>query len=1278
MKKSCFPSVPLLLLWHKVTIVTSFGWTRPPLAQGDNSNIIRVKYGYFPEARPYHAACARGWLDLYHQGTIYHVTCYPQTSGNYAASRLDNEELQIAHLGSTPLAQAIARGVDVKVIYIGQYKGDSQGIFVRVSEPDYIGIVTPFDLKGRTVAVPFGSTMHFQILYLLHVLGLQGSVTVLDMSPTEIIAAWDRKEIDAAGCWGATKSYILKQAGNGNPAMQPANVLMSASVIADWGRPTYNVLAANRKFTEQHADFVRHFVGVIARLNDSYLDRLGENDVTNVQRWNARLEPSISYVPSMVDALMLAGEEAGNPSKPSINNNRNLLDEFIQLGWEEQVSCKYLGPGNLGGETPVCDSPTDQHITLRQTAEFLRNQKMITETGPIIENMGEETRCQDFDSLCGSDTFDGSLLTSSFRQCASCYPVGIYAQSGSFAGKNNLLEEFDRLDDTPFAEYEIGRVPQNSEDFHGDSTCDGISVLDVLTSPQTGVIGDGAHAFPLKSYSDNLNCTWVIWASDSKCQDIISLTFERFRVWSGDFIRVYTDPHCQVNRASNILLGQFSGDFTSDDKIQQLPSISSKCCLMVNFITDGNIERVYAADSSDYGDGFLAAYDRKAKGCSDASDCSGFHCGDNGLCDCGALNWGADCSFSQHCLGTNRVLLENRRYAEVLASSADFVIKFSPDSVRYPNDLDCTWEIQAPDATQRSILRVVIEYDLEATFDLLWLQSGSGANAKPYYVVTNSVEARFGDAEIFYLPTDEQGLATIRLTTDGLGRRAGFRATVNAVQLEEPGECKDGFGGIKCETTHCLAANEMAPGGNQISTDLTYSIGRVRSQAQSHHIRAMPWAPLNGQGGCVWNVGTPPDNLQENIVAIRLIFTSPLDLEPQPTSNVYDSVVLRESGDKGNEWKASWILPFPPESVTAPTVHAVFIEKCDSDEICSFPWQTGVCSKGGCLVREAFDLPLSKDSFEGASFHLYTDRNDNGVLYDGVDFEAYFVAACPVKEPKHCMVMGGRCSNGLCVCPGDIPCTCPCVGDPPITTKMNVGLAVGVVLALFFIFIGMFTVYRHRKIRKSRIQKHIIEEKEAELEAFRNSVVGMRTATDDYIPLAASGLEEKALPNQYRVESGIPTPTVQWCWQETEGFMHLHEVENIVGDPADCWIKYDPGTNAKIEDEFLKGKKRRIEPLPGYMLGFDTMIQTKQTTGFRRSVQRIVVCSDDTQQDSLRLVDLSKAKVGSRLPTELEREPQMVLVAGDVIQISIQRQDGWAFGTKVRRLGSIMEIFSTI
>lgn len=215
---------------------------------------------------------------------------------------------------------------------------------------------------------------------------------------------------------------------------------------------------------------------------------------------------------------------------------------------------------------------------------------------------------------------------------------------------------------------------------------------------------------------------------------------------------------------------------------------------------------------------------------------------------------------------------------------------------------------------------------------------------------------------------------------------------------------------------------------------------------------------------------------------------------------------------------------------------------------------------------------------------------------------------------------------------------------------------------------------------KSRAQKAIIAEKEEQLDAFRNSVVGMRTATTHYMPKIEmfDVSEEAPTPAPERSDSTQILPVkVQWCWKETSHVMSNHSPDMIAGNPADCWIKYDPASNTLLEDAFQKysnkGNSKKYStaiPRSGYKVDFGTMTQTKVQTGFQREVQRLV---DVGQQQSSRglsdrkEVDLDEVNMVGAIPEEVASEPQMVLVKGDIIQISSQRQDGWAFGTKVRQ-----------
>ena len=54
------------------------------------------------------------------------------------------------------------------------------------SESGYVGIVTPYDLVNRTIGVPFGSTAHYQTLFVIKLFGLDGLVKVINLSPTEV------------------------------------------------------------------------------------------------------------------------------------------------------------------------------------------------------------------------------------------------------------------------------------------------------------------------------------------------------------------------------------------------------------------------------------------------------------------------------------------------------------------------------------------------------------------------------------------------------------------------------------------------------------------------------------------------------------------------------------------------------------------------------------------------------------------------------------------------------------------------------------------------------------------------------------------------------------------------------------------------------------------------------------------------------------------------------------------------------------------------------------
>ena len=1218
--------------------------------------VINVRYGYFPEARPTHVACARGFFDFADSGRTYSVSCYPQTSGGFASSRLDNSQLDLAQLGSTPMAQAIARGINIKAIYISHYMGDSQGIYVRKSEGDYEAIKTPFDLRGRTVGVPFGSTVHYQVLFLIDLFDLSGNVTLLNLSPDQIMEAWTSKKIDAGAAWGEAREFMMTHS---------ATTLLTASDMANWGRPTFVAVAARRQFTEEHTNFVNHFVGIMANLNDSFNDSLGEKDPLNAARWNSQQGANSSYMPSLVDTLMKPYGTPGMPSQDAINKERRILDLYIQLTAQQQLECDYLGPA-----PGACLDPSLPQITLGDTAEFLLNQKVIATLGPLGD-MGDDRNCQDPATFCGGDFVDGSFLLDSQQNCTDCFPVGVY--DNATAGKS-LLAEIDRFNllngNSPFALTEVGRGIQ------GDSLCEeGVIIAD---DSRTGQIGDGANGkrrhhwlkFPSsniqelkrffsigrlgKSYSDNLNCTWEIRAVDcvdpeqDSCQRFVELSFVILKLWSGDFVRVYSDPlrqRCQAGSDSLVLEAKLSGFFLP-------PMLKAKGCLLVVFETDANSEKVYAGSN---GDGFLANYDRNTLACGGPQDCNSSPCNvESGLCECGGMAFGASCSYDI-CLGTNKVFLQ-RGSSEVLASTplahppwlrlARDEITIDPQSA-YSNDLDCSFDISVPVGT---VVKVEVYYDLEPTHDFLYLQSGTksfGTTLSTY--TTLSGASGSSEPKVFYVPTDSLGFASLRLTTDTRGRRQGFYATVKAfdMSVQEDTPCALlGYSGRGCEVPHCIARNTFQSTSN-LEVHASHAVGRVVSQS--------PGMLIPSAAECEWAIPTKVAVEAEDFVSLRLIFNRPLDLEPKPRLVSGDQLTITTSnGTEG--------IIF-------------FVEKCRVDTDCLLSWQTGRCEDGGCSVRDAVEAKV--DSTDDIFLHLTTDRNDGGRMHSGLDFDTLLVQECPNEAGlEHCehRNANGKCVSGFCICPGGVPCSCPCAGDSPGNLVAKIGLMLGVVIPLFLVLLGGFFIYRRRKIVASREQKHIIAQKEAELDSFRDSIAGMRVAVCEFVPCASSvETSGRALSktSSLRVSTAKEPPKAVWCWQETDHVMSRHDDANIYGDPKDCWILYDSKCTTILEQAYQKAPSCKCHPLPGYLVDIGTMTQTKEATGFQRKVQRVVLKqSSNLTKD----VDLSSAHFSDGLPQELSGEPQVVLIKNDVIQISKRRDDGWFFGTKVRLYTGLCDV----
>ena len=266
---------------------------------------------------------------------------------------------------------------------------------------------------------------------------------------------------------------------------------------------------------------------------------------------------------------------------------------------------------------------------------------------------------------------------------------------------------------------------------------------------------------------------------------------------------------------------------------------------------------------------------------------------------------------------------------------------------------------------------------------------------------------------------------------------------------------------------------------------------------------------------------------------------------------------------------------------------------------------------------------------------------------------------------------------------------------PPDPIAVWVPVVIGLLCSAFLL---SFWLYRRKKIKASRKSKAILAAKESELNDFRNSVVDMCTAEEQYIPkLADMDNANGILPISADTDNGndIEQPTTsarwstlagtengngtkqvttntQWCWRETDGYMHTWDDNMVVGHPSECWVKYDDYSNNILELAYqAQGNVGQCIPRTGYTVDFTTMsrtnddtmlfVQTKDDTNFRREVKRI------GPPIMIGPPDLSMIRVGNGRPKEIAKEPQMILVPGDIVQISKKRDDGWAYGSKLHQ-----------
>ena len=229
------------------------------------------------------------------------------TSGSEVINAMASGSVDISLSGSSPTAAGFSRGVDMQVIYVYDNINNAEALVVDES------ITAPQDLAGKTIAVPFGSTTHFHMMFALEQFNISPkALKVLDMSPPDMVAAWERGDINGGFVWDPALGR-MKEKGR---------VLLTSGDLSNWGKATFDAMVARKGFTDSNPEFTCQWVKMVSSSDADY-----------------RSQPA-AYGPDTENAAAIARSVSGDAAAVG-----GVLALYDYPTLEEQVSGTWLGGG---------------------------------------------------------------------------------------------------------------------------------------------------------------------------------------------------------------------------------------------------------------------------------------------------------------------------------------------------------------------------------------------------------------------------------------------------------------------------------------------------------------------------------------------------------------------------------------------------------------------------------------------------------------------------------------------------------------------------------------------------------------------------------------------------------------------------------------------------------------------------------------------------------------------------------------------------------------------
>jgi taurine transport system substrate-binding protein len=254
-------------------------------------------------------------------------------SGRHVNEAFASGAVDVGTLGSSPVSLGVSNGLGYEVIFINDVIGAAESL----AASERSGIRSVIDLKGKKVAAPFLSTAHYSLLAALRMAGVDpAEVTLIDLQPQDMPAAWRRGDIDAAYVWTPFLEELLQDGG----------VTVTDSLrLSELGALTADVSVVNKDFAARYPTLVTAYVKALVRTNELI---------------NASPDLAAATIARSLDGDALA-------ALAQLVGNRYLRGA-------EQLTHRYLGADGEPGEFAQ---------TLKSTADFNVRQRALDRAGDL-------------------------------------------------------------------------------------------------------------------------------------------------------------------------------------------------------------------------------------------------------------------------------------------------------------------------------------------------------------------------------------------------------------------------------------------------------------------------------------------------------------------------------------------------------------------------------------------------------------------------------------------------------------------------------------------------------------------------------------------------------------------------------------------------------------------------------------------------------------------------------------------------------------------------------